>query len=388
MKNTQIIKGFNPDWKKIDTKLLTKDMSPRSTNTHFIARTFKKIAQEEIYSNQRPPQKPKKVLSTYADNLAQKVNYTLGFQYQQNKLCDRYNSLNGEGGNNTANLENSTTDRYTLKNKKIKKTLDAIHSITKKISAGNPNRGKIKFIHTKDKSQEPRTVKKQIHTNFLNKDVINTKPIDKNAINHFTKKNNFISINNKKIFKDIKDADAKIHISNMGFLSNSQYIIQNQQKAHEKYDNMGNNNFNSNNNNINKQNRNQNQNSRNNNECNKDRRDNSKGKIAQQNPNIKNGTTTTIIYKNNINTLNNMNNINLNHIQNTVPDPNYNSNSPRDQNNEKLFDLPENMRESLDLNSDRTEVSRIQKISSQSRMNQYNYVNNNNKNEISSDSRC
>lgn len=42
----------------------------------------------------------------------------------------------------------------------MKKTIDAIHSFGKKISAGKGMKSSIKTTTTKDKSQEPKTIKK------------------------------------------------------------------------------------------------------------------------------------------------------------------------------------------------------------------------------------
>ena len=165
MSGQYLQKKFNIDWSKFDTRLLTKDLSPRNNDSHFIADSFKKSGQESD-PKLKAFNKAKKVTPFTCNNIESVNKNTttnsnmLKEQYnvsQQNKLMDRYNSLNSDGG---INQDNSASDRYTVKLKRMKKTIDAIHSIGKKINAGKNSKTNCKLSNNKDKSCEPKTVKK------------------------------------------------------------------------------------------------------------------------------------------------------------------------------------------------------------------------------------
>lgn len=88
-------KKFNPDFKKFDTKLLTKDLSPRNTSTHFIANSFKKISQEELKPRTTKPNTKKTQYQN--DSLTQKkTQENSTATNQKDHQIDRYNSLNSE----------------------------------------------------------------------------------------------------------------------------------------------------------------------------------------------------------------------------------------------------------------------------------------------------
>lgn len=165
MSGQYLQKKFNIDWSKFDTRLQTKDLSPRNNDSHFIADSFKKSGQE-IDPKTKVQLKAKKVTPFTCNNNEsvtknnQNSSNMLKEQYNasvHNKLMDRYNSLNSDGG---INQDNSASDRYTVKLKRMKKTIDAIHSFKTKISAGKNHKANNKLSNNKDKSQEPKTVKK------------------------------------------------------------------------------------------------------------------------------------------------------------------------------------------------------------------------------------
>lgn len=193
MSGQYIWKKFQFDWTKIDAKLLTKDLSPRAEDSHFITDSFKKSSQEELKTKPRKAKKITPFINT--ESLASKLNVIHpNAQTQKDKLMDRYNSLNSDGG---IAGDNSASDRYTIKLKRMKKTIDAIHSFGKKISAGKTFKATTKTTTIKDKSQEPKTIKK---TSVAQK-------IDRNQVFHnsnkISEKTN--TINTKKTAKPIKN---------------------------------------------------------------------------------------------------------------------------------------------------------------------------------------
>ena len=112
----------------------------------------------------------------------------------------------------------------------MKKTIDAIHSFGKKISSGknfkaNP---KITTTNIKDKSQEPKTIKKTSHA----------QKIDRNQVfsntNKITTQTN--TVNTKKAAKPTKNnylSGTNLH-PQMHYLQNSHHYQQHQQKLSDK----------------------------------------------------------------------------------------------------------------------------------------------------------
>jgi hypothetical protein len=220
MSGQYIWKKFNIDWTKIDANVLTKDLSPRAEDTHFITDSFKKSSQEELKTK---PKKAKKITPFInTESLASKLNVVHpNAQTQNHKLMDRYNTINSDAG---IAGDNSASDRYTIKLKRMKKTIDAIHSFGKKISAGKTLKATTKTTISKDKSQEPKTIKK---TSMAQK-------IDRNQVFHnsnkISEKTN--TINTRKTAKPIKNnflGVTNLH-PQMHYLQNSHHYQQHQQK--------------------------------------------------------------------------------------------------------------------------------------------------------------